>query len=138
VDGSSLIGGSKLIETQDRINCDGSPIAAHGFLRSGRAGSTALKKGLSRGALAGVAGIHHTYASLLERGERKPTIDVAERVARPRKEAVRTHRRSRAKRSDVKLAATPAWFGSPSVTECAKSSAEGLSFCQIEFSVLHE
>jgi hypothetical protein len=29
------------------------------------------------------AGIHHTYVGLLERGERKPTIDVAERVARP-------------------------------------------------------
>ena len=28
------------------------------------------------------AGIHHTYVGLLERGERKPTIDVADRVAR--------------------------------------------------------
>jgi hypothetical protein len=28
------------------------------------------------------AGIHHTYIGLLERGERKPTIEVADRVAR--------------------------------------------------------
>jgi transcriptional regulator with XRE-family HTH domain len=37
---------------------------------------------LSQEALAEAAGIHHTYVGLLERGQRKPTIDVAERLAR--------------------------------------------------------
>lgn len=29
-----------------------------------------------------MAGIHHTYVGLIERGKRKPTIEVAERIAR--------------------------------------------------------
>jgi transcriptional regulator with XRE-family HTH domain len=37
---------------------------------------------LSQEALSETAGIHHTYVGLLERGRRKPTIDVAERLSR--------------------------------------------------------
>ncbi len=40
-----------------------------------------LQLGLSQEALAEAAGIHHTYVGLLERGKRKPTLDVAERLA---------------------------------------------------------
>ena len=38
------------------------------------------RKGLSQEALAEAAEIHHTYVGLLERGKRKPTIDVAHRL----------------------------------------------------------
>jgi transcriptional regulator with XRE-family HTH domain len=41
-----------------------------------------LKEGLSQEALAELAKVHHTYVSMLERGKSKPTIDVAERLAR--------------------------------------------------------
>ena len=37
--------------------------------------------GLSQEALAGMAGLHRTYVSLLERGRRAPTIDVLSRLA---------------------------------------------------------
>lgn len=40
------------------------------------------RKGLSQEALAEAAGIHHTYVGLVERGERQPTLDVADRLAR--------------------------------------------------------
>ena len=35
------------------------------------------RQGLSQKALAEIAGIYHPYVGLLERGERKPIIDVA-------------------------------------------------------------
>ncbi len=41
-----------------------------------------VRQGLSQEALAESAMIHHTYVGLLERGRRKPTIDVGERIAR--------------------------------------------------------
>lgn len=41
-----------------------------------------LQKGLSQEALAELAKVHHTYVSMLERGKSKPTVDVAERLAR--------------------------------------------------------
>jgi transcriptional regulator with XRE-family HTH domain len=40
------------------------------------------RKGLSQEALAEAAGVHHTYVGLVERAKRKPTLDVAERLAR--------------------------------------------------------
>jgi transcriptional regulator with XRE-family HTH domain len=40
------------------------------------------QKGLSEEALAEAAGVHHTYVGLVERGKRKPTLDVAEKLAR--------------------------------------------------------
>jgi transcriptional regulator with XRE-family HTH domain len=39
------------------------------------------QKGLSQEALAEGAGVHHTYVGLVERGKRKPTLDVAARLA---------------------------------------------------------
>lgn len=39
------------------------------------------RKGLSQETLAEEAGIHRTYVGLLERGKRKATIDVADRLA---------------------------------------------------------
>lgn len=40
------------------------------------------RQGLSQEALAEAAGVHHTYVGLVERGRRKPTVDVAEKLAR--------------------------------------------------------
>jgi transcriptional regulator with XRE-family HTH domain len=39
-------------------------------------------QGLSQESLAEAAGVHHTYVSLVERGLRKPTVEVAEKLAR--------------------------------------------------------
>jgi transcriptional regulator with XRE-family HTH domain len=41
-----------------------------------------IKIGLSQEAIAEAAGVHHTYVGLLERGKRRPTLHVAERLAR--------------------------------------------------------
>lgn len=38
--------------------------------------------GLSQEELADRAGLHRTYISLIERGERRPTVDVLDRLAR--------------------------------------------------------
>jgi transcriptional regulator with XRE-family HTH domain len=43
-----------------------------------------IQRGMTQEALAEAAGIHHTYVGLLERGQRIPTIDVAERLATPK------------------------------------------------------
>jgi transcriptional regulator with XRE-family HTH domain len=45
-------------------------------------GSYRGRRGLSQEALAEAAGIHHTYVGLVERGKRKPTIEVADKLAR--------------------------------------------------------
>lgn len=39
------------------------------------------EKGLSRAALAGMAGLHQTYIGLLEREERSPNLDTAKAIA---------------------------------------------------------
>jgi transcriptional regulator with XRE-family HTH domain len=41
-----------------------------------------LQKGLSQEVLAEAASIHHTYIGLLERGLRKPTLEVGDRLAK--------------------------------------------------------
>lgn len=40
------------------------------------------ENGLSRAALARLAGLHQTYIGLLERGERTPNLDTANAIAR--------------------------------------------------------
>jgi transcriptional regulator with XRE-family HTH domain len=45
-------------------------------------GNTGLTGDYRRKPFAEAAGIHHTYVGLLEHGERKPTIDVADRLAK--------------------------------------------------------
>lgn len=40
-----------------------------------------LQRRMTQEALAEAAGVHHTYVGLIERGQRIPTIDVAERLA---------------------------------------------------------
>jgi transcriptional regulator with XRE-family HTH domain len=54
--------------------------------RLGKAFAEVVRKrrpqlGLSQEALAESAGVHHTYVSLVERGARKPTIEVANSLA---------------------------------------------------------
>lgn len=39
------------------------------------------KNGISRAALAGMAGLHQTYVGLLERKERSPNLDTAKAIA---------------------------------------------------------
>ena len=39
-------------------------------------------KGLSRAALAAMAGLHQTYIGLLERGKRSPNLDTAHAIAK--------------------------------------------------------
>jgi transcriptional regulator with XRE-family HTH domain len=39
------------------------------------------QRGLSRAALAKLAGLHQTYIGLLERGERTPNLDTANAIA---------------------------------------------------------
>lgn len=39
------------------------------------------KRGMSRAALAELAGLHQTYIGLLERGERSPNLDTAKAIA---------------------------------------------------------
>jgi len=39
------------------------------------------ERGLSRAALARLAGVHQTYIGLLERGERTPNLDTANAIA---------------------------------------------------------
>lgn len=41
-----------------------------------------LSKGLSQEELAHMAGLHRTYVGLIERGQRKPTIEVGHALAR--------------------------------------------------------
>jgi transcriptional regulator with XRE-family HTH domain len=41
-----------------------------------------LDRGLSQHALAATAELHHTHISLLERGQREPTLDTLVRLAR--------------------------------------------------------
>lgn len=40
------------------------------------------RRGISQEKLAESAAVHRTYVGLIERGERTPTIDVAERIAK--------------------------------------------------------
>ena len=39
------------------------------------------KRGISQERLAGIAGLHRTYVSLIERGERNVTIETIEKLA---------------------------------------------------------
>jgi len=51
------------------------------FLAAGRIRKLREAKGLSQEALADIAGLHRTYISSVERGEKNFTVDTLERLA---------------------------------------------------------